>query len=64
VRIHQDINSRYSVAIHWGTFILSDEPVDEPPQRLKNELAKKGIPNKHFFLMQHGETRSLKFLLR
>ena len=64
VRILQDINSRYSVAIHWGTFILTDEPVDEPPQRLKNALAKKGIPNERFFLMQHGETRSLKFLLR
>ena len=64
VRIHQDINSRYSVAIHWGTFLFTDEPVDEPPQRLKNALAKKSIPNERFFLMQHGETRSLKFLLR
>ena len=64
VRIHQEINSRYSVAIHWGTFILTDEPVDEPPQRLKNALAKKSIPNERFFLLKHGETRSLKFLLR
>ena len=64
VRIHQDINSRYSVAIHWGTFILTDEPVDEPPKKLKTALAKNNIPNENFFLMQHGETRSLKFLLR
>ena len=64
VRIHQEINSRYSVAIHWGTFILTDEPVDEPPQRLKKALKKIGIPNERFFLMQHGETRSLKFILR
>ena len=32
-----------------GTFTLADEPVDEHPQRLKNELAKKGIPKERFF---------------
>ena len=64
VKIHKDINSRYSVAIHWGTFILTDEPVDEPPKLLEMALAKYGIPNEYFFVMQHGETRSLEFLFR
>ena len=64
VKIHQDTGSRYSVAIHWGTFILTDEPVDEPPKLLENALAQKGIPNEHFFVMQHGETRSLNFLFQ
>jgi len=48
VRIHQDINSRYSVAIYWRTFLFTDEPVHEPPQRLKNELAKKISPMSAF----------------
>ena len=64
VKIHQDIDSRYSVAIHWGTFMLTDEPVDERPKLLKDTLIQKGISNEHFFVMQHGETRSLQFLLR
>ena len=64
VKIHQDIDSRYSVAIHWGTFAMADEPVDEPPKLLEDALAQKGISNEHFFVMQHGETRSLQFLLR
>ena len=64
VKRHQDIDSRYSVAIHWGTFMLTDEPVDEPPKLLEDALAQKGISNEHFFVMQHGETRSLQFLLR
>ena len=34
VKIHQHIDSRYSVAIHWGTFAMADEPVDEPPKLL------------------------------
>ena len=64
VKIHQDIDSRYSVAIHWGTFAMADEPVDEPPKLLEDALAQKGVSNEHFFVMQHGETRSLQFLLR
>jgi hypothetical protein len=34
VQIHQDLRARHSVAMHWGTFILTDEPLDEPPHRL------------------------------
>lgn len=32
VRIHKDIGACQSVAMHWGTFVLTDEPMDEPPQ--------------------------------
>ena len=62
VMIHQDINARYSVGIHWGTFELTDEPLNEPPQRLRSALEKKGITNEEFFVMKHGETKLLKFL--
>ncbi len=62
VLIHQDIGARYSVAIHWGTFALTDEPLDEPPKMLRKALIEKEIPSHHFFVMQHGETRSLNFL--
>ena len=40
VNIHKDIRSRRSVAIHWGTFPLANEPYDEPPELL-NEAVKK-----------------------
>ena len=62
VMIHQDINARYSVGIHWGTFILSDEPVNEPPIRLHAALEKEGISKEKFFVMKHGETKILDFL--
>lgn len=56
VRIHQDVRSKVSVAIHWGTFILTDEPLDEPPERLRAELKKQGIPESDFLVLKHGET--------
>jgi N-acyl-phosphatidylethanolamine-hydrolysing phospholipase D len=34
LQIHKDIRSQHSVAIHWGTFALGEEPLDEPPQLL------------------------------
>ena len=56
VQIHRDIGSRKSVAIHWGTFILTDEPLDEPPERLAAALQKNKIPADDFLVLQHGQT--------
>ena len=64
VQIHQDLNARHSVGIHWGTFVLTDEPLDEPPRRLGEALVAARVPNERFFLMQHGETRMLAPLIR
>jgi len=64
VMIHQDINARFSVGIHWGTFILTDEPVIEPPKRLLSALKKEGISKEKFFVMKHGETKMLDFLIK
>lgn len=30
VQIHDDVKSEFSVGIHWGTFVLTDEPYLEP----------------------------------
>jgi len=59
VQIHQDVHSRQSVGMHWGTFILTDEPVDEPPVRLRKIMVEKGLDPESFVAFQHGETRML-----
>jgi N-acyl-phosphatidylethanolamine-hydrolysing phospholipase D len=64
VQIHQDLRARHSVAMHWGTFILTDEPLDEPPHRLNSARHVAGVSAEHFFLMKHGETRKLAPLMR
>ncbi|MFC1856720.1 MBL fold metallo-hydrolase [Thermodesulfobacteriota bacterium] len=60
VQIHLNVCSGKSVAIHWGTFILTDEPLDEPPQRLEKALREEGIGPNEFQVLQHGETIILK----
>jgi L-ascorbate metabolism protein UlaG (beta-lactamase superfamily) len=62
VQIFQDLHARYAAAMHWGTFKLTDERLDEPPQRLAQALDAAGISGDRFFVMKHGETRPLAFL--
>ena len=57
VRIHRDVGSRLSLAMHWGTFRLTLEPLDEPPVRLAQALGQAGIAADRFVVMAHGETR-------
>lgn len=59
VQVHRDLRARQSVAMHWGTFMLTDEPVDDPPKRLAAALVEAGVAAEDFVVMQHGETRPL-----
>ena len=34
VRIHKEVNSHFSIGMHWKTFCLSDEALDQPPYDL------------------------------
>ncbi|WP_203141498.1 MBL fold metallo-hydrolase [Marinobacter mangrovi] len=58
VHIHKDIGAQQSVAMHWGTFVLTDEPMDEPPRRLQQALEGQGVAEADFRVMQHGETHA------
>jgi hypothetical protein len=46
-------------AAHWGTFKLTDEPMDEPPARMRHEWQASGLDNDDLWIMRHGETRIL-----
>ena len=35
VKAFEDLQAKYGVAIHWGTFKLTTELMDEPPERLR-----------------------------
>ena len=59
IQIHKDLHAKKSVAMHWGTFRLSDEPLYAPADDLKKTLEKNKIPAEDFILMKHGETREL-----
>ncbi len=59
VMIHRDLNARQSIAMHWGTFVLTDELLTDPPQQLESALARQGVPLEKFWVFKHGETRRL-----
>ena len=56
VLLHHDIKSKLSVGMHWATFVLTDEPVNQPPQKLKEELAKNRKKDDEFVTINIGET--------
>jgi N-acyl-phosphatidylethanolamine-hydrolysing phospholipase D len=62
VRIHRDIGARLSVAMHWGTFRLTEEALDEPPKHLAQALKAARVPVEQFWTLQHGETRQVDLL--
>ncbi|KAG0129320.1 putative Zn-dependent hydrolase/oxidoreductase family protein [Tuber indicum] len=58
VRIFVDTKCNKALGIHWGTFVLTDEPVLEPPRLLKEALGKEGIEKEGVFdVLNIGETR-------
>ena len=46
------------VAMHWGTFTLSEEPSDEPPGLLAADAARRGIDPAAIWVLPPGETRA------
>jgi N-acyl-phosphatidylethanolamine-hydrolysing phospholipase D len=56
VSIHQDIKSKQSIGMHWGTWVLTDEHVLEPPQKLATELAARELDPKSFVALYHGQS--------
>jgi len=45
------------VAMHWGTFKLTDEPLDEPPRRARAAWARTGAAADDLWILPHGGTR-------
>jgi N-acyl-phosphatidylethanolamine-hydrolysing phospholipase D len=59
VKIHQDVRATASLGIHWGTFILTDEPYMEPKEKLQKEAEKVGLGAEEFFVLKHGEIKTI-----
>ncbi len=59
VMVHQDVGSRQSIGMHWGTFKLTEEPLAEPPLFLEKVLKQKSIKLDEFTILNIGETKIL-----
>ena len=53
-----DLRTRAAVAMHYGTFKLSDEPLDEPPKRFKKAASEGALGDEAAWLLRIGETRA------
>jgi N-acyl-phosphatidylethanolamine-hydrolysing phospholipase D len=59
LKIHADVGAKRSMGIHWGTFQLTDEPLDEPPQVLAALRPRHGVAEDAFRAIAIGETMRL-----
>ena len=56
LRAFQDLGARKVVAMHWGTFKLTDEPLDEPPALFRQGARDQGLPDGAAHVAAVGET--------
>jgi N-acyl-phosphatidylethanolamine-hydrolysing phospholipase D len=59
VRVHLDLGAKASLGIHWGTFELTDEALDEPPRALAEARRALKVSDSAFFTLAIGQTRRL-----
>src|SRR5258708_6155089 len=63
IRAHQLVGAATSVAIHFGTFQLGDDGMDEPVQLLQQEMQKLTHPPR-FWVLGFGEGRDVPLATR
>ena len=61
--IAKDLKSKKAIGMHWGTFVLSLEPIMEPRVRFKDNAEKYGFKKEDAIIFKIGEFQSLKNLL-
>jgi L-ascorbate metabolism protein UlaG (beta-lactamase superfamily) len=59
VDAHLALGATTSVAIHFGTFRLSDEAQDDPPRELRSALRDRKLSPERFWVLGQGEARDL-----
>ena len=63
LNVAQDLKSKKVLGMHWGTFVLSLEPIMEPPIRFKENAEKFGFKKEDAITFKIGEINSVKKLL-
>ena len=63
LNIGKDLNSKKLIGMHWGTVVLSLEPIMEPPVRFKNSAEKYGYQKKDVMIFKIGEVKKLEDII-
>jgi N-acyl-phosphatidylethanolamine-hydrolysing phospholipase D len=59
LKIGQDLKSKKIIGMHWGTVVLSLEPVMEPPKRFKDGASSYGYKKEDAIIFKIGEVKKL-----
>ena len=59
VQAHLDLGARRSIAMHFGTFQLTPEGIDQPVRDLAKALAERGVAAERFRALEVGESEWL-----
>jgi N-acyl-phosphatidylethanolamine-hydrolysing phospholipase D len=57
VQLGRDIKARALVGMHWGTIVLTEEPILEPPLRFRAAGRAAGYPEAAIWVLKIGEAR-------
>ncbi len=60
VQAHQDLKATQSLGIHFGTWQLTDEGVDEPVAKLQRSAERAGLQTAEFSVLDQGESRQFR----
>ncbi len=52
------------IASHWGTFRLTDEPLDEPPVLAREAWTNSGLNEQMLAILAHGQCHVVERLIR
>ncbi len=63
LNVAQDLKSKKVIGMHWGTFVLSLEPIMEPPVRFKNNAEKYGFEKNDAIIFKIGQVSKLLDIL-
>ena len=63
LNVVQDLKSKKVIGMHWGTVVLSLEPIMEPPVRFKANAEKYGFKKEDAIIFKIGEVQKLENLL-
>ena len=63
LKIGQDLKSKKVIGMHWGTVVLSLEPIMEPPKRFKDSAKKFGYSRSDAVIFKIGELKKLEEII-
>ena len=59
MHIHNDVGARLSLAMHWGSFMLTNEPMLQPPEDLQLAKQQHGVADNDFIVIKPGKITAL-----